>query len=356
MTGLVALYVVLDTIIFSLFVPGADWAPLWIAGQLAWTSPVQAYDFELVSSLQQPLAGAITDRPFVYPPSALLLFAPLALVPFTASFLLFVIVSLMLFNHASRPLRPQLLLLFLGPPVVLAALAGQPTLLVAALVLFALVKLDRNEAQAGLLIGIAAMIKPPLLLLVPIALAGGAYWRAFAAATATAAAIGAVSLAAFGADAWVAWLAALPRFNGLVTEFEPLLRNAVTPNAMAIRMDFPPGAGFVCAAVVAIPFAWLSFARTQDVPIRLVALIGGALLVSPYAMNYELAALAPAVAALRIQKVTDVIVPALWAASLVVTASLVGLVAVYAWAVFQLVSRWPAAGDLPMQRRVDVPA
>lgn len=354
--GLVALYALLNTISFSLFVPGADWAPLWVAGKLSWTSAVQAYDFDLVSSLQQPLVGATTDRPFVYPPSALLLFAPLALIPFTASLVLFILVSLVLFDRASRPLRPQHLLLFVGPPVVLAALAGQPTLLVSALVLFGLTKLDKNESQAGLLIGIAAMIKPPLLLLAPLALAGGGYWRAFASAAATAAAIGALSLAAFGADAWMAWLSALPRFNGIVAEFEPLLRNAITPHAMAIRMDLPPNLVIVCAAFVACPVAWFSFARTHDVPVRLVALIGGALLVTPYAMNYELAALAPAVAALRIQKIRDVIVPELWAASLFLTASLVGLLAVYAWAVLQLVSRVRTVNDFPVQRRVDVPA
>lgn len=354
---LLALFVTLDAINFSLFAPGDDWGPLWVAGHLAWTNPIKAYDFDLVSSLQQPLAGAIAERPFVYPPSALMLFAPLALVPFMISFGIFVVASLVAFERASARIGAQVLLLFLAPAVVLAAMAGQPTLLVAALILFALLKLEENELHAGVLFGIAAMIKPPLLLLAPIGLAGGGYWRAFAASAVTAVAIGLASVALFGVDSWLAWLSALPRFDALVTGFPPLLRNALTPHAMAVRMGLPPAAAGYCAAVIAIPVAWMALARTKDVRIRLVALVGGALLVSPYAMNYELAGLAPAVAAMSFRRTRDCVVPAIWAASLFLNVSILGLVAVYGWAVVRLVSCLrSAADDLPVQRRVDVPA
>ncbi|MEQ5788893.1 DUF2029 domain-containing protein [Erythrobacter sp. NFXS35] len=351
--GLLVLYVLLDAVIFKVFVPGADWAPLWVAGQLSWTSPGQAYDFELVSFLQRPLVEVESIRPFVYPPSALLVFTAFAVLPFTASFVFFILVSLAMFSRASSPLRAQIALLLFAPPVVLAATAGQPTLLVTALILFGLVQLERHEGWAGVLFGIAAMIKPPLLLLAPVALAGGGYWRAFAAAGVSAIAMGAVSVAAFGFDTWLVWFSVLPLFNELVTEFEPLLRNAITPYAMAVRTGFAGNIVIAGAAVIAIPVAWLSFARTRDISVRLVALVGGALLVSPYAMNYELAALAPAVAASRMQKPTDVITPAIWAASLFVSVSLAGLLAVYAWAVSRLVAQWRTGGNLPMQTRAE---
>lgn len=357
MLCLVALFVALDAINFSLFALGDDWGPLWVAGHLAWTNPVKAYDFHLVSSLQRPLVGAIAERPFVYPPSALLLFSPLALLPFLVSFGLFMLASLMAFERASSRIGAQVLLLFLAPAVVLAAMAGQPTLLVSALILFALLRLDENELHAGVLFGVAAMIKPPLLLLAPIALAGGGYWRALAASAATALGIGIASLAAFGVDSWVAWLSALPRFDAVVTGFEPLLRNALTPHAMAVRLGLPAAGASFFAAVVAIPVAWLTFARVKDVRIRLVALVGGALLISPYAMNYELAGLAPAVAAMSFRRARDGIVPAIWAGSLFVNVSILGLLAVYGWALFRLAPCLrSAADDLPVQRRFDVPA
>lgn len=351
--ALFVLFVLLDPMILRVSVPGADWAPLWVAGELAWTNPVAAYDFDLVSSLQRPLVGATSVRPFVYPPSALLLFTPLALLPFTASFLLVMLGSLALLARAAQPLGTRLSLLLVAPPVVLAAIAGQPTLLVAALILFGLSQLDRNQWWAGLLFGVAAMIKPPLVLLAPIALAGGGYWRALAASGTSAVIIAATSLAIFGLDAWLAWLAAVPQFKTLVTDFAPLLRNAVTPYAMAVRIGLVPEIVTVCAALVAIPVVWMSFARTSDTAVRLVALVGGALLVSPYAMNYELAALAPAVAALPIRKPKEVIIPAIWAIGLFVTVSLLGLLAAYGWALARLVSQGNTRGGVPRPHRAE---
>jgi hypothetical protein len=41
---------------------------------------------------------------------------------------------------------------------------------------------------------------------------------------------------------------------------------------------------------------WRAFGKAEDSVRQAIALLGGALLVTPYAMNYELALLAPAVA------------------------------------------------------------
>jgi hypothetical protein len=319
-----------------IIVPGSDWGPLWVAGHLAWSDAASAYDFRLVSALQEPLFGPLGDRPFVYPPSALLLFAPLSQLPFMLSFAVFTLGSLALFARAARPLGPQVALMLLAPPVALAALAGQPTLFVVALVLLGLAQLDRNAVLAGVLFGIAGMIKPPLLLLAPVALAGGGYWRAFIAAGVAAGAIGLLSLALFGLDAWLTWLTVLPRFKDFVIGFPPLLRNAVTPYAMAVRLGWLPDAATALAALVAVPLAWFAFARSRDLAVRLAALVGGALLISPYAMNYELAALAPAVAAARPDKRGDVLVLSVWGTSLFATASLAGLLAGYVWLLARL--------------------
>lgn len=336
---LVALFIFFDTVLFSVHRAGADWAPLWVGGHLSWTSASLAYDVDLVSSLQAPMMGTTTDRPFVYPPSALLPFALFAALPFTASFLLFAALSALLFERAARPFQSKPILLLAAPPVVLAIMAGQPTILVVALILLGLARLDTNQGWAGVFWAMAAMIKPPLLLLAPLALIAGGYWRAIAMACATASTIGAISVVVFGPDAWLAWIGALPTFNALVGGFEPLLRNALTPYAMAVRMGLSPNIVPFFGALFALPVAWLTFARTQDLAIRLVALLGGALLISPYAMNYELSAFAPVVAAWRIERPRDMILPAVWASSLFFTFSLAGLLAIYVWAAVRLGSR-----------------
>lgn len=337
LAGVLAFFLYCNWLMSRFIEPGSDWGPLWVAGQLAWSDAASAYDFRLVSALQEPLFGPVGDRPFVYPPSALLLFAPLSQLPFMLSYAVFILGSLALFERAARPLGPQVALMLLAPPVVLAAVAGQPTLFVVALVLFGLAQLDRNAVLAGVLFGIAGMIKPPLLLLAPVALAGGGYWRAFIAAGVTAGVIGLLSLALFGLDAWLTWLSVLPGFRDLVIGFPPLLRNAVTPYAMAVRLGWLPDAATALAALVAVPLALLAFARSRDLAVRLAALVGGALLISPYAMNYELAALAPALAAARLRKPGDVLVLTMWGTCLFATVSLAGLLAGYGWALARLI-------------------
>lgn len=124
-----------------------------------------------------------------------------------------------------------------------------------------------------------------------------------------------------------------------MTEFEPLLRNAVTPYAMAVRLDAPPYLATACAALFAIPIAWWCFAKTTHSDVRLVTLVGGSLLISPYAMNYELAAFAPVVVNSHFLRPRNVMLPVIWATSLFATMSLAGLLVIYVWAVVRLFSR-----------------
>lgn len=57
--------------------------------------------------------------------------------------------------------------------------------------------------------------------------------------------------------------------------------------------------------------------------------MGGALLLTPYAMNYELAVFAPALLALGREQIRNVILVALWGFSLFLNAGVVGLLLAY---------------------------
>jgi hypothetical protein len=339
---------------FLRFEPGYDWAPLWAAGRLAWTEPSRIYDFAYVTQ-ETPLVHPGDLRPFIYPPTALLLFSPLALLPFRLSLAIFVATSAALLARASSNLGAKPLLLVFAPPVVLAAITGQPTLLVSALIVYALLLLPRSKSKAGVLLGIAAALKPPLLILAPLALTAGRHWRSMLAAGGTLLALGFVSVLNLGFDVWQSWLGSLPKFQALITGHEPLLRNTVTPNGTAVRLGIDPLVPSLLGLGVAGTVVTLAFIRTTDPATRLIALIGGALLVTPYGMNYELAALGPAVATIAIRRVRDGIIPALWAFSMFVHVSVVGLAAVYCWGAFKLV-HVPSVNDRLMQSGVDVPA
>lgn len=248
-------------------------------------------------------------------------------------------------------------LILLSPPVVMAAIAGQLTLMVAALAIFGLSKLGRNDILAGVLLAAAAAIKPQLLILAPFALIAGHHWKAIAAACATGVALIGVSAIALGPQMWLGWVEALPRFQRLFADFGPLTRNAVSPYATSGRLGLDSPWIIVVAAAIAIPVCVHAFRRTSNVAFRSIALLGGALLISPYSMNYELALLAPAVLSLPRPRASDAAIPFVWAASLFANASVVGLLAVYGWMVWRV--RAPARdkatlllNDRSMQRRV----
>lgn len=264
---------------------GADFLPLWTGGR---ADPARLYDFGYITG-HQTWRFADHVRPFVYPPSALLLFRPLAALPFWPAYIALTAVSGAFFLWAARKLGADWRLLVAATPVLLVALAGQLTFLIGALIMTALL-LRGRPMLSGVLFGLAGAIKPQLLVLLPMALIVERNWRAFLATGMTAAACVAISLL-FGAS-WTGWLEALPRFNEVVRNDPGLVATTLTPYAQW------GAASFLFTIPVALTAIWFSF-RHGDPAQRALALLGGALLVSPYAMNYEIALVIPAVLALR---------------------------------------------------------
>jgi Glycosyltransferase family 87 len=290
---------------------GLDWAPLWAGARLAMLDPASLYDFAQVTAAQEAAIGELPKlRPFVYPPSALLVFAPFAMLPFAASYAAITLASGAFYVWASSRLGAGWWLLLL-PPVFLVGFVGQTTFLVGALIISGLHALRSRPVLAGILFGIATAIKPPILVLLPIALVLSRHWRVLWVWALTSAGAVLASAALLGADLWLDWLRAVPRFQELFEQDPALVGAAITPLAAAHRLGIDGGWVAVPAGLMGLAAVWITFRRDAGVPHRLLALAGGALLVSPYAMNYELALLAPAIAVL-------------WPASLVGLALLVG--------------------------------
>ncbi|MGH6970079.1 MAG: hypothetical protein ACREEQ_00580, partial [Caulobacteraceae bacterium] len=62
---------------------GIDFMPMWEAGRESLTHPDRIYNFTGLTRLQRPMLEHFHGpRPFVYPPTALVLFAPFGLAPF----------------------------------------------------------------------------------------------------------------------------------------------------------------------------------------------------------------------------------------------------------------------------------
>lgn len=288
--------------IFEVQPLGIDFAPIWSGVRIALERPGEMYDFAAVTRDQDWLLGAFGKvRPFVYPPSSAPIFLPFALMGFWVAYPAFMLTTggLLLWSTWRLSHRvTALLLVLMLPPVWWSVLVGQVTFLVGGLVLMAL-SLRSRPILAGVLLGVAAAVKPQLLVLFPLALALEGRWRMLAAATGAGGALCVLSLAMLGVGPWLDWLAALPRFSALIGDDRLLLAGVITPTGALVRLGVA-GPALVAAQVLfwaAGPaVVWWAFTRATSPLQRLAALVGGSLLLAPYAMGYEFAILAPAAA------------------------------------------------------------
>ena len=282
----------------------ADFSVFWAAAQLALQAPALIYNDVAVTLKQaDAIGGVVGIRPWAYPPTALLPLLPFGALPYAAALILFVTASLGLFLLATRPLfeRRKLLalgLIILSQPVIFAALNGQMVFVVGALVISALIWLPTAPVRAGILLGIAAAIKPQLLVFAPLALLACREYRALGASLCAGGGMVLISLL-LGPERWIEWLAALARFKDTVESLDILYRN-VTPTGMLWFLGATGPAQWIANLAFSLVGGWIVwrvFRQSIDVPTRLLAMVGGALFAAPYAMNYDLVLLVPAAVA-----------------------------------------------------------
>lgn len=146
---------------------------------------------------------------------------------------------------------------------------------------------------AGILFGLMAY-KPQFGLLIPVALAAGGCWRAFAAASATVAGFVGLSLAAWGPEPWQAFFASLALTAGPVMEAVETAKLR-TVWAAARLLGLGGGAAMVVqglALVLAAVFVGGLWRRPTDYAFKAAGLVLGALLAAPHAHDYDLVLLA----------------------------------------------------------------
>ena len=274
-----------------------DFVSFYAAGSLADAgTPELAYDQAAHNAAEeQATAPGVEYRFFYYPPVFLLLCALVARLPYLVAFLIFEAVTLAVYLIVmSRILGKRsfaALVPVLAFPAVFWTLGlGQNAFLTAALFGAGTLYIDRRPITAGLLFG-ALCYKPHFGLLVPVALAAGGHWRAFAAALAAAAVLCSSSLMLFGwatcSDFFSVAVASHATyesgriaFGGLVSPFGAVLLLGGSPaTAYAVQT------GATLLAALLVGFVWRSgFA----LPIRAATLAAATLLAIPVILIYDL--------------------------------------------------------------------
>lgn len=280
-----------------------DFTVFWASAQVP---PASAYDPERLTAVQRPyLLNDVGLRPFSYPPTLLVGTQAMAGLPYRAALLGWSILGLAAFlASAWAAWGPRVAgLSLLGFPVLLTLAGGQVALFASALLVIGLARLEVAPRLAGAALALAAALKPQLALLVPFALVAGGHWRVLAAAALAGGIAVALSILALGAPIWREWLASLPRFLAIVSE-PRFWSMSVSPYVLALRLGMPAEVARLIPAVLGpcgVAAVALVFRRRAPLEHRLLAVVAGGMLCVPYAMLYDLAAVAPAAAALLLR-------------------------------------------------------
>ena len=274
---------------------GRDFVAPFSAASLALAGdPAAAYDFDRVHGTEQQVIGAsLSLTPWLYPPIALLLMLPLALLPYLVALggwlagqlCGFLLLLRRLFPH---PLAPAAALIF--PGTAQSLIAGQNGIFSAMLVAGGLYHLDRRPVLAGLFFGTLSY-KPQMAMAAFAALLFGAYWRSFAMALATAAALAAASAAILGIGPWLAFIRQLDVAGALLGSGRIPFDRMVTVFAAARLGGASIATASLLQSTVALlalgalawvwrqrgPLAWRGAALALVIP-----------LTTPYAFRYDL--------------------------------------------------------------------
>ena len=278
---------------------GADFVSFWNAGRFAAQGDAAVvYDHGAFVQAQLENLPTKSVFPFFYPPHYLLGLIPFGLMSYPAAyatFMTFSFAAVAAVLCAMRPDRWTVLGVVAAPGFIVTLSYGQNSFLTTALLGAGLYLLDRKPWLAGVAFG-ALTIKPQLGLLIPIVLICGGYWRSIISAAVTGVAMIAATYLILGEAVFVEFLSA----SGVAMETLRLgtveWERVISAYAAIRLIGGGDGLGWAAQVVVSLSagilagYVWATSSMRQAAT-RNAILVVCALLVTPYALVYDLFAL-----------------------------------------------------------------
>jgi alpha-1,2-mannosyltransferase len=284
---------------------GTDFGMIWSAGRTALAGRAdEVFSLAAQAIVQRDTFGeAAGFTPWHYPPTFLLVAAPLAALPYFAALAVWQAATFSGYLIGLRACAPRgagawaLLLGASFPAAFINAVHGQNGFLTAALMTGGVLLLTTRPVMAGVLFALLSY-KPQFCVLIPVLLLAQGDWRAIAAAIFAGCALLLVTHALFGFGVFEAFLASLTDAKRLTMETGATGWEKIQSVFGGVRLM---GGGYELAMLVqvvvallviaAIAFVWRSQA---DARLKQALVFPGVLLTTPYCLDYDLVLLAPA--------------------------------------------------------------
>lgn len=282
--------------------PEGDLSNIWAGGRLVLDGrSLDIFDVERYRAWFTERFGRETGkREWSYPPTMLLVGVPLALLPLLSAALVWIFgwaAGLALVLRRSGIAWPTVLATVLSPGALVSVFYGQTGAATAALFIGGLMLAGSSPIAAGIMIGLLT-VKPQMGLLIPICLIAGRHFRAFIAASVTAAIMILATGLLFGWDVFALYRTYThPMMMQYLERPSPELTQAnevqlfLTLRALGASLNVAYAVQFASAAAAAIA-AWFLWRRPIVDPMEKalrVALTGClGLMTSPYIHSYDM--------------------------------------------------------------------
>jgi hypothetical protein len=278
------------------FVTGHDFVAFYAASKaVLGGDAAMVYDRDFMLAAQIEIVGAsdIGYLAFMYPPTYLLLVAPLATLPYSLALALWqtlpFVILLLLLRRIALP-RIALIMAAGAPAVAQALFAGQNGLVFALCLGGGLMVLDRRPLLAGLMLGLATA-KPQLAALLVPALIAGREWKVLVAMFATGTGMAVLSAVLFGPDVWSNYVTVpgdardFLALGQLPWSRMPTLYTAARLAGLSDTAGTVLQAAGTSMAVAGIAWIWW---KGGPANLRIASVLAGVPLATPFLYDYDL--------------------------------------------------------------------
>ncbi len=267
---------------------GRDFAAFWEAARFALAGQAQK-TYELVSFSEYlqnkyPHEGVLV---WVYSPAYLLLITPLGIVSYLQGLVLFCVLSALVLAYACKGAvkdygMPAVLL---SPAALYCFMFGQTGIIFAGLLVLAFRLMDNKKYLCGFILGVLAISKPQLCILLPVFLLVKKEYRVIGFAVLAFMMLVLTSVIVFGAESWLQYMQALNIYKSVLVPIlgQPSLMNAVR---QICGDSFYILYGLV--SVAAIYMAVRVWINSVSRPVQLLALVLAVFIISPYYLVYDM--------------------------------------------------------------------
>lgn len=270
-----------------------DFDDFHIVGQLVWQGEVaKAYHFATMAQIQQRFSGEEFFMPWTYPPQFDLLAALLALLPLGIAYALFTSATLASWLAVLRGIAGEAfvaVVVLLAPAIMITIGCGQNGFLTGTLIGLTCIGLQGKRGWAGIPLGLM-VVKPHLAIAFALYLCVNKHWRVLFVAGLTVVLSSLLATALLGPEVWGAFRDGV-REAGIFLEkgFYPFYR-MISAYAFLRTLGATAALAFLAQLIVAATAAvavWTASRRLSETAALGVTAMA-ALLVSPYAYDYDL--------------------------------------------------------------------